>query len=62
MTTTSVGKQLSGQSPKESDIGAWADAIADMLSAYLTRLGGARGRVSPERACHPDAQRWVATT
>jgi len=39
MTTTAVGKQLSERSPKRGEIDALADAIAAMLSAYLTNLG-----------------------
>jgi AcrR family transcriptional regulator len=42
-TTTAVGKQLSERSPSATEIDAWADAVAEMLLLYLSKLGK-RGR------------------
>jgi AcrR family transcriptional regulator len=39
MTTTAVGKQLSEGDRSKAEIERWADAIAEMLSTYLARLG-----------------------
>lgn len=55
MTTTAVGKQLSeraGMPGKKAEINRWADAIADMLIAYLGRLTPA----APGRSLH--GQDW----
>lgn len=39
MTTTAVGKQVSERDPSARAIDRWADAISDMLTLYLARLG-----------------------
>jgi AcrR family transcriptional regulator len=41
MTTTAVGKQLSERPHGKAQVGRWADAVADMLTMYLARLGTA---------------------
>jgi AcrR family transcriptional regulator len=38
-TMTAVGKQLSERPRPRAEIGRWADAIADMLTAYMAGLG-----------------------
>jgi AcrR family transcriptional regulator len=39
MTMTAVGKQVSEHHHGRAEIDRWADAIADMLTTYLARLG-----------------------
>lgn len=39
VTTTAVGKQVSERQPTPAEVDRWADAIAEMLIAYLERLG-----------------------
>ena len=60
MTTTAVGKQLSERNPDKAEVDRWADAMTEMLMAYLSRLGsrlGAHGRVGAPA----DASRHGAT-
>ena len=45
LTTTALGKQLSERPHTRAEIDAWADAVADMLTAYLARLAPRRTRV-----------------
>ncbi|CAN5725301.1 TetR family transcriptional regulator [soil metagenome] len=39
MATTAIGKQLSERRPTDAEIETWADAVADMVTGYLARLG-----------------------
>jgi AcrR family transcriptional regulator len=38
MTTTAIGKQVSERGPSRREIDRWAEAVADMLIDYLTKL------------------------
>jgi AcrR family transcriptional regulator len=49
MTVTAVGKQVSERGPSRPEVERWADAIADMLIAYLAKLGPGVARVSRTR-------------
>jgi len=41
MTLSEVGSSFSETPRSEAEIGAWSEAVADMLVAYLERLGSA---------------------
>jgi AcrR family transcriptional regulator len=38
MTVSALGEQLSEQRPTRAEVDRWADAVADMLDAYLAQL------------------------
>jgi AcrR family transcriptional regulator len=48
LTMTSLGKEVSERRPRAAEVDRWADAVSQMLLAYLASLGP-RPRASPSR-------------
>jgi AcrR family transcriptional regulator len=62
-TITAVGKQVSERRPSDAEVERWADAIADMLTTYLARLGPKRrARLEPRLATNPHHPPLTHTT